>query len=754
MSCSIRAVVLLVTALLSTSWSTASASAATAPREMSEHELLELETRLLGPEHARDHAMSRRYGRRELERRGRKPAATGRKATDPVLSGTASSTSLAGTAAGDPAVEGVWRAPFAMPVVGVHSALLPTGKVMLFSQKVNDYKGEDAAAYLWDPTKAPGEAGEFTAVPPADNIWCGAQSLLADGQLLVTGGNLAYESDTSGWKGLKTVFTFDPWSETWTRQPDMPKGRWYPTQTLMPDGRTLITSGYTDTGSKNLDIDVFNPPASRGGVGSITTVARYGTLANAPDYPRLYPHWFVMPSGGLLNTGYTPGESWLLRFSSTGAAIGEDRPNWLRNRKYGSAVLMPGSPSGSTRVLRTGGYDSLSSQKASVTGSEFYDEATRATPVAGPSLRVPRSHLNTVLLPDGSMVSVGGGHGEQPGTASDENANEELGAAGTEHRAIEILDRGSTTWRLGPSQVHKRAYHSTAILLPDGRVLSAGDDRDVARGSDYNRTDRAEIYEPAYLHKAGTRPSITAAPTSVSYGESFSIGTSSAITSAVLISPGATTHANDMHQRLVPLTTAPAADGSGADLTAPPSANVAPPGYYMLFAVNADGKPSVARWVYVGQSRPDVQFQDDEPPVAAPSPPQQPVSPAPPPAAVPGDQADTTAPRVTVRAASTLRGMRASRRLSLRVRLNEAARVTFTVEMMTPSGRRIGRLPDRGRRVLRFPRGTTRTVSLPLSRTIRRRLPSSRVRMTVRTRARDLSGNTATRNIRLSLTRR
>ena len=62
----------------------------------------------------------------------------------------------------------------------------------------------------------------------------------------------------------------------------MPHGRWYPTQTLLPDGRTLITSGFDEVGATNRDIDVFNPPAQRGGVGSIATIARYGSLANAP----------------------------------------------------------------------------------------------------------------------------------------------------------------------------------------------------------------------------------------------------------------------------------------------------------------------------------------------------------------------------------------------------------------------------------------------------------------------------------------
>lgn len=561
--------------------------------DMSEAELQRLERRLLGPAHAEEHRQERLAARQEAAGANGRSARVA--AADAVV-----------VQAADAATDGVWRSAFPIPVVGVHAALLPTGKVMLYSQRINDYKGDAAAAYLWDPTKAPGAAGEFKSVTPALNIWCGAQSLMADGQLLVTGGNLVYATSTTGYKGLKSVFTFDPWSETWTRQPDMPRGRWYPTQTLLPDGRTMITSGYDEVGGYawNTDIDVFNPPATRGGQGSITTIARYGQLANSPSSPHWYPHWFVMPSGGVLNAGFKRDESWLLQ-TTPGAVRGFDRPNWSMHRKYGSAVLLPGTASGSTRVMQLGGYDHSTTQKASVTSTEVFDEsAPTVAPSAGPTMRVARSHQNTVLLPDRSMVNIGGGSGEQPGTEAPENANNRLAAAGLEHRQVEILDRGSSTWRLGPAQAYKRSYHSTALLLPDGRVLSAGDDRDPAKGTTYRERDLGEIYEPAYLHKAGERPSIVSAPSAVGYGQRFHIDTSSAISSAVLVAPGTTTHANDMGQRLAPLSITPDTDGGGAELVSPPNANVAPPGYYMLFALSANGKPSVAEWVRVGGGTP------------------------------------------------------------------------------------------------------------------------------------------------------
>ena len=203
----------------------------------------------------------------------------------------------------------------------------------------------------------------------------------------------------------------------------------------------------------------------------------------------------------------------------------------------------------------------------------------------GPAMNTGRSHQNTVLLPDGGMVAVGGGYGDR----------KPLGQwmAGPEHRAVELYDPATGSWRLGAAQQEGRAYHSTALLLPDGRVLSAGDD---INGSPNG--DTAEIYEPPYLHR-GPRPTITSAPEGLMWGDDFHVGTPDAVTRAVLMAPGAVTHANDMSQRHVELDVIGRAPGQGVDLRAPVGANAAPPGYYMLFVLE-NGIPSVARWVRLG----------------------------------------------------------------------------------------------------------------------------------------------------------
>jgi hypothetical protein len=138
----------------------------------------------------------------------------------------------------------------------------------------------------------------------------------------------------------------------------------------------------------------------------------------------------------------------------------------------------------------------------------------------------------------------------------------------------------------------QRTYHSTAVLLPDGRVLSAGSDFGPGQ-------ETVEIYSPPYLFR-GSRPSIASAPPSVPYGESFRIETpeASEISRVALIRPGSTTHAVDFDQRYVDLTFA---ETSGAvEAVAPSSPAAAPPGYYMLFILDEAGVPSVAEFVHLG----------------------------------------------------------------------------------------------------------------------------------------------------------
>jgi hypothetical protein len=146
-----------------------------------------------------------------------------------------------------------------------------------------------------------------------------------------------------------------------------------------------------------------------------------------------------------------------------------------------------------------------------------------------------------------------------------------------------------------------RQYHSTALLLPDGRVLSSGGGICGTCDQVGYLAKNAEIFSPPYLFQAdGTlapRPTIDTAPTSTSYGASLEISTGNpaSIRKVALVRLGAVTHSNNMEQRYVPLSFT--AGTTSLTASAPANVNVAPPGFYMLFIIDADGVPSVARMV-------------------------------------------------------------------------------------------------------------------------------------------------------------
>jgi hypothetical protein len=321
------------------------------------------------------------------------------------------------------------------------------------------------------------------------------------------------------------------------------------------------------------------------GVGTLSILGVRGQSGMPPD-GEYYPHVFVMPSGRTLVAGPGANDSWAVNPIGTPPAFSwSDIPGdgW---RFWGTGVLMPGGTSGSTKVMLINGSDNVVTTTTAV-----YDEANpgQGWKAASPT-QIARGHHNTVLLPDGSMVTVGGGVGTRE--------PEGQFAFDPEDRQVELWDPATGTWKLGAEQLEGRAYHSTALLIPDGRVVSAGDDYNGAGGKDTGwNTDTAEFYSPPYLFK-GPRPTITDAPAGVPYATQFAVDTPDTdVTKASMVALGATTHANDMHQRAIRLRQT--GKGSSLNVTLPAQPGVVPPGYYMLFAVNGKGVPSLARFVRV-----------------------------------------------------------------------------------------------------------------------------------------------------------
>jgi hypothetical protein len=584
------------------------------------------------------------------------------------------------------AVVGAWTGLAHIPSLAIHAALLPTGKVMLFAYP-NTNKNDAsnfAQAFLWDPVADPAAAHVQEIDPPGDpanggrpfNIWCAGLTFLANGDLVVAGGTKAYPGGPGGpatFLGSSALLTFNPFTEKWTVQPQMSVGRWYPSLARLPDGRVLIVGGGDGvTGAKTNVTEVFTPSADPSGVGTVDPLPIANIITS------LYPHLFLIPggtgdAGEVLMAGPDYGDSHLL---DLGQLTGPTAKSWInpdflpkttdQSRRYGDAVLMPFGPGGPRQVMLIGGYndnqnDTPIAQQTSATGDgtnqtavlNFAKNSYAKSYTAGPTMNcwpipdpdpnpnvphctapgggkgVGRVFANSVILPDGSLVSVGGGRGAAPTTPG---SDAEASLYTDPIYAAEILPAGGTQWLAGPLQQDQRTYHSTGLLLPNGSVLSTGDDRLPGNSPTLpgnhqpvaNRT--AEIYSPPYMFR-GPHPTMTRAPSGVTYNFNFSIDTPDAanIASVVLTAPGAVTHGLDMNQRSIQLNFQRGAGTLTA--TSPLDETYAPPGYYMLWVVNSQGVPSLAAWVRLDRSIPGVIYQTiTPPPAAAPGPTPVPIT--------------------------------------------------------------------------------------------------------------------------------
>jgi hypothetical protein len=199
----------------------------------------------------------------------------------------------------------------------------------------------------------------------------------------------------------------------------------------------------------------------------------------------------------------------------------------------------------------------------------------------------PRVNVNAVVLPDGTIFVVGG---------------QRAGKWNADPQAVlepEIYDPRTDTWTTMAPMEHPRQYHSVAVLLPDGRVLTAGG-VDPRPGVVERDLRSMEVFSPPYL-SMGPRPVITAAPAAIAHGAAFDIDTPDpgGVDSVVLIRPAAVTHHTDAGQRYVKLAMT-GRTATQVGVLAPDNGNLAPPGFYMLFLVKANGVPSEAAWQQLG----------------------------------------------------------------------------------------------------------------------------------------------------------
>ena len=455
----------------------------------------------------------------------------------------------------DPAAQtGKWGPLMNWPLVAVHGTLMHTGEILLW-----DGWEAPAQATVWNPA-----TNTFRSVPNQSGLFCSAHSMLPDGRILVSGGH------AGGEVGIVDVNVYDPLSGAWKIEPNMSSQRWYPSSTTMSDGRVLVLSGQVTPGVWADTPEIYDPATG--------TWTRVNGINTSDVHDPEYPLPTLLPDGRIAVIAASTAQ---VRTLDLARSTWTDMGSNTQLLKTSVAMYRPG------RILSTGGGDvpnGPSDTRASVIDFNDAQPAWRAiAPMA-----FPRFDHNLVVLADGSVLAVGG-------------ATTVSQTALTGTLAAELWNPESETWQTMASMRDPRMYHSIAMLLPDGRVLSAGGGR-LGGARDYFT---AQIFSPPYLFK-GTRPTIRSAPSQLPLGALAEIQTPEAsdISSVSLARLGSVTHTLDMDQRFLNLEFTTKADR--LTVTVPGNEHVVPPGYYMLFILNSKGVPSTAAIVRVPAPQEDV----------------------------------------------------------------------------------------------------------------------------------------------------
>jgi hypothetical protein len=458
--------------------------------------------------------------------------------------------------AATPDLAGQWAAPFSWPIVAVHAYLLPTGEVM-----ASDGQSAGQTARIWNPG-----TNKFTSVnvSTGTNVFCAGHCHLPDGRVIVAGGHVGQAH-----VGVTDTNIFDAATRQWTLVAPMHTPRWYPTTTALPNGKILVTAGEINCDACNALLpEVYNPLTNT-----------WTELSGAPLDLSYYPHMFVLPDGRVLaaSTAESMTVTQVLDINAQTWSVVD--PNAVDGGS--AAMYLPG------KIIKTGTSTNPDDPVSPSEATTYVLDMTQPSPAwrETASMVFPRAYHTLTVLPDGNVLVTGGGPTTDAVGVSDAIRTAELWSPVTE------------TWTTMANMQKPRLYHSTALLLPDGRVIVMGGGRFNGVNEPTDQLN-AEIYSPPYLFK-GARPTISFVQTQIGYGQAIAVQTpdASRIAKVSLIKLASVTHAFNMDQHYVPLSFTA---GSGTlNVQTPPNGNLAPPGHYILFILDTNGVPSVGSIVNI-----------------------------------------------------------------------------------------------------------------------------------------------------------
>ncbi len=452
-------------------------------------------------------------------------------------------------------VAGAWSPVKPWPLIAVHAVLMPDGRVLTYGTRASGQQTGIDIYDVWDP--AGGLDGGHLTLPNTSGT-----DLFCSSQLVLPGGSQVFIAGGDNWTGTGTTNTgnnnsnlIDYGNNSISRQGNMNRARWYSSSTTLLNGETYIQGGSGGT----------DRPEIRGLNGTFRLLSG----ANTSGFDFMYPRNFIAPDGRVF--GYdSGGRMYYVNTSGTGSIATAGQFSGPTGSDSTAAMFRPG------RILQFGGNSS---------GALVIDINGAAPSVTSTQSLASRRRLGSAtILADGKVLATGGS----------DVWNEMVNVAYT----ADIWNPATGQWTRGASAQRARLYHSNTVLMPDASVLVLGGG---APGPENNTN--VEVYYPPYLYASGgglaTRPLIAEAPTTIDVGETFELrlGGTGAISRVTLIKTSSSSHSFNFEQRFVELTFQQNGDRLVAQ--APTRATDAPPGFYLLFALNSAGTPSIAKIVRV-----------------------------------------------------------------------------------------------------------------------------------------------------------
>ena len=488
--------------------------------------------------------------------------------------------------AGAACTAGAWQIlPFNAPVRAVHVVLMKDGKVLMVAGSGNDPNAFAAGTFtsaVYDPA-----AGTFKVIPTPTDMFCSGHVQLANGKVLILGGNAAYPAadGSHGYEGLKSSYEFDPDTETYTKVNDMNDAHWYPSATELGNGDVLAFGGLKADSTGSVTAEDFSAATN--------SWLPMNKVNQTWSYWGLYPAMILRQDGSLFYTGShvfgnnIPGTGSALYNYGTNTVTSVSGLQDPNERDQSMSVLLP--PAQNQEVLTVGGGNidtnvdanrytdliNLSAATPAYTHGPLLPQGT-VTGGAKETGAQGKMYVSLVVLPNGKVLETGGGLHDREDPVYEAS----------------MYDPVANTFTPVASDQVPRTYHSSAFLLPDGRVMAIGNNP-----GDGTFDMRVSVYSPPYLFQ-GARPVIkSVASKEWTYGSTQTVTVDRAIGTAELIRPAAVTHSSDPNQRYVALPVT--ASGNTLHLNVTSNPNLAPPGWYMLYVTDAKGVPSIATWVHL-----------------------------------------------------------------------------------------------------------------------------------------------------------